>query len=51
MPGLRITKEDVKRADKARKEALKNDPEFRAFEEEQEKLRKKAFKKNKKEKE
>ncbi|MFX0209252.1 MAG: hypothetical protein ACFFDT_24930 [Candidatus Hodarchaeota archaeon] len=44
MPIIRITNEDVKKAAKARKEALKKDPEFRDFEEEMEKQMKEALK-------
>jgi len=44
MPTVRITKEQVKKAQKARKAALKKDPEFRAFEEEQERLHEEATK-------
>ncbi len=38
MPIIIITKEDVERARKAREEILKTDPNFKAFEEELEKL-------------
>ena len=48
---VRITKEQVKKAYGARKVALKKDPEFRAFEEEQEKLRKEAVKRQEREEE
>lgn len=43
MPIIRITKQDVEKAKKAREEALKKDPEFKAFEEEREKEEKKAM--------
>ena len=44
MPIIRITKQDVEEAERARKAALKKDPEFRAFEEEREKRMKEALK-------
>ena len=49
MPIIRITKQDVKKAERARKAALKKDPEFRAFEAEQEKQHKEAMKQQEKE--
>ena len=51
MPIVRITKEQVKKAQEARKAALRKDPEFRAFEEEQERLSKEAAKQQEQQKE
>ena len=42
MPIIRITKQDVEKAQKAKEEALKKDPEFKSFQDEMEKLEKKA---------
>ena len=50
MPILRITKEQVRKAYEARRAALKKDPDFRAFEEKQERLSKKAAKQQEQEK-
>ena len=47
MPIIRITKEQVKEAQQARKAALKKDPDFRAFEEEQEQQMEEALKEEK----
>ena len=49
MPIIKITKQDVEKAQKAREEALKKDPEFKAFEEEREKEEKKAIEQQEKE--
>ena len=51
MPIVRITKEQLKKAQKARSAALKKDPEFRAFVREQERLSKESRKQQKREKE
>ena len=49
MPTIRITKEEVDKAWKARKAALKEDSEFREFEKEMEKHLKAAAKQKKRE--
>lgn len=51
MPIIRITKEQVMKAQDARKAALRKDPEFRAFEDHQERLRKEAVKRQEQEEE
>ena len=38
MPIVRITKDQLKKAPRAHRAALRKDPEFRAFEEEEERL-------------
>jgi hypothetical protein len=43
MPIIRITKDQLESAAKAREAALKKDPDFRAFEEERERLEKEAL--------
>ena len=42
MPIIKITKKQIEKAHEARTAALREDPEYRAFEEEQEKLTKEA---------
>jgi hypothetical protein len=49
MPIIKITKEQVEDAHRAREAALEKDPEFRAFEQEQEKHRKEAAKQHERE--
>jgi hypothetical protein len=51
MPIIRITKEQLKKAAKAREAALKEDPKFRAFEEERERIEKEAAKEQEKDRE
>ena len=51
MPIVRITKKQTKKANAARKAALKKDPEFRAFEREQERLSKEGAKQQERQKE
>ena len=49
MPIIRITKQDVEKARKAREEAFKKDPEFRASEEKMEKRMEETMEKREKE--
>lgn len=49
MPIIKITKQVVDNAKKAREAALKKDPDFRAFEEEMERKEKEAMKQREKE--
>ncbi len=49
MPIIRITKQVVDNARKAREAALKKDPDFRAFEEKMEREEKEAMKQREKE--
>ncbi len=49
MPIIRITKQVVEDARKAREAALKNDPDFRASEEEQDRREKEAMEQRDKE--
>jgi hypothetical protein len=49
MPLIRITKQDVDNARKAREAALKKDPNLRAFEEEMEREEKEAMEEGEKE--